>query len=116
MATERIVSRITRDNRITLHYKMSQYDRYLQSMRYAQTYAPYGDFGFFTLLFVTLGEQRVEDIRQEMHDLPEELAPYYRFTIYERAMGDFLGPIWKSRSPSVTKTYPLVRAASTTTD
>ena len=35
MATERIVSDITRDNRVTLFYKLSQYDRYLQGMRYS---------------------------------------------------------------------------------
>jgi hypothetical protein len=109
MATERIVSRITRDDRITLHHKISQYDRYLKSLRYTQTYAPYGEFRFFTLLFVTIGEQRVENVRREMHDLPAELAAYYRFTTYEQAMRDFLGSIWKSRSLSDTGLYPLVR-------
>lgn len=109
MATERIVSRITRNDRITLHYKISQYDRYLKSLRYAQTYAAYGEFRFFTLLFITLGWERVESIRREMHDLPAELAQYYRFTTYEQAMGDFLGPIWKSRTVSDTIHYPLVR-------
>ena len=39
MATERIVSYITRDSRITLSYKLAQYDRYLQSLRYRQTSA-----------------------------------------------------------------------------
>ena len=53
MATERIVSLITRDSRITLYYKISQYDRYLKSLRYMQTYAAYGEFRFFTLLFIT---------------------------------------------------------------
>jgi hypothetical protein len=114
MATGRIVSHITRDNRITLHYKMSQYDRYLRSMRYTQTYAPYGDFRSFILLFVTLSEQRVENVRREMSDLPAELASYYRFTAYEHAMGDFLGAIWKSRSLSDSQIYQLVRATPTT--
>src|SRR4051812_27203167 len=109
MATERIVSRITRDDRITLHHKISQYDRYLKSLRYTQTYAPYGEFRFFTLLFVTLGDARVENVRREMHDLPAELAAYYRFTTYEQAMGDFFGPIWKSRSFEDTQAYSLVR-------
>jgi len=114
MATARIVSYITRDSRITLHHKLFQYDRYLTSLRYQQTYAAYGDFRFFTLLFVTIGEARVENVRGEMHDLPEELAPYYRFTTFDRAMGDFLGPIWKSRSLSDNKIYPLVREPSAT--
>ena len=37
MATERVVSYVLRDGRMTLHYKLSQYDRYLKSMRYSQT-------------------------------------------------------------------------------
>jgi hypothetical protein len=47
MATERIVTNITRDKTITVRHKISQYDRYLQSLRYMETYAAYGDFGFF---------------------------------------------------------------------
>jgi Replication-relaxation len=115
MATERIVSYITRDSRITLHYKISQYDRYLQSQRYRQTYAAYGDFRFFTLLFVTLGEERIENIRREMHDLPLELAAYYRLTTFDAAMGDFFSPIWKSRMMTDSTRYPLVREVSTDT-
>src|SRR3954452_19297146 len=56
MGTERIVSHVPRDVRFTLHYKIAQYDRYLKSRRSTQTYAPYGEFRFFTLLFVTLGQ------------------------------------------------------------
>ena len=109
MATERIVSYITRDSRITLSYKLAQYDRYLQSLRYRQTYGGLGDFTYFTLLFVTLGEARVDNVRRQVSSLPAELAQYYRFTTYERAIGDFLGPIWKSRSVSDMSAYPLVR-------
>ena len=39
MATETIVNRITRDKRVTIYNKMLQYDRYLQSLRYNETYA-----------------------------------------------------------------------------
>jgi Replication-relaxation len=109
LSTERIVSAITRDHRLSLHYKISQYDRYLQSQRYRHTYAAYGDFDFFILLFVTPSEQRVENIRRGMHTLPPELASYYRFSTYELAMSDFLGAIWKSRLLSDTTVYPLVR-------
>ena len=35
---------------------------------------------------------------------------------FEQAMGDFLGPIWKSRSPSDTQTYALVREPSAPTN
>jgi hypothetical protein len=109
MGTEAVVSRITRDKRISLFYKLSQYDRYLQSMRYRQTYAVFGDFRFFTLLFITIGEQRIENIRREMQRLPPEFSDYYRLTTYPRAMGDFFSPIWKSRLFSDTVTYGLVR-------
>jgi hypothetical protein len=109
MATERIVTHIVRDRRVTIHHKISQYDRYLQSLRYRETYAPYGDFRFFTLLFVTLNKERVEHICESTRDLPVQLAQYYRLTTYSQAMGDFLGQIWVSRSPSDTQLYPLVR-------
>ena len=109
MGTERVVSQITRDNRVSLFYKLSQYDRYLQGMRYRQTYAALGDFRFFTLLFITIGAERIENIRREMQRLPPELSEYYRLTTYERAMGDFFSPIWKSRLLSDTRAYGLVR-------
>lgn len=109
MATERIVSTITRDRRITLHYKLSQYDRYLQSGRFAQSYAAFGTFGFFTLLFVTFGEARVDHIRHALLDLPPELAAYYRFTTFAAAMEDFLGAVWKTRSVDDNQRHSLVR-------
>lgn len=111
MATERIVSYITRDTRLTLYHKISQYDRYLQSRRYSHTYAAYGDFRFFTLLFVTLSAQRIENIRRELKDLPADLAAYYRFTTFDHAMQDFFSAIWKSRILSDDTRYPLVRDA-----
>jgi hypothetical protein len=109
MGTEQLVSRIPRDARSTIHYKLTQYDRYLKSGRYRQTYGEYGEFRFFTVLFVTTTEARVENIRQEVYNLPADLAIYYRFTTYEKAMSDFLGQIWKSRAKSDTNVYSLVR-------
>jgi hypothetical protein len=108
MGTERIVSQITRDKRIYLFYKLIQYDRYLQGMRYRSTYAGYGDFRFFTLLFVTIWQERVENIRREMTRLPPEFSDYYRLTTYSQA----IGPIWKSRLLTDTRTYGLVREDS----
>src|SRR3954449_2398827 len=61
MATERIVTQITHDKRITLRYKIEQYDRYLASGRFARTYSPYGEFRYFTLLFVTTGDTRINN-------------------------------------------------------
>jgi Replication-relaxation len=115
MATERIINRISFDKRSSLHHKIAQYDQYLSGGRFAKTYAAYGEFRFFTLLFITLSWQRVEHIRQEMQDLPATLADYYRFTTFDTALGDFFGKIWKSRLVSDTTVYPLVREGSTGT-
>jgi hypothetical protein len=112
MATERITTSFIGNKQTVLHQKFSQYDRYLKSLRYAKTYAEYGEFCSFTLLFVTLQEARIENTRRELLDLPQELARYYRFTTFDAAMGDFLGAIWQSRSLSDTTRYPLVREES----
>lgn len=109
MATERIVSGMFRGNRSSLHYKFAQYDRYINSMRYGQKYKDFGDFGYFTMLFVTFGEERVENVRREMQDLSSELADYYRLTTFDKAMNDFLAGNWQSRALSDTTVYPLVR-------
>ena len=109
MATERIVTQISHDRRLTLHFKFEQYDRYLQSRRFAQTYAAYGAFRNFTMLFVTFGQGRIANIRQALTDLPAELHPFYRFATFEEAQADFLGPIWLSRSLEDTSRYRLVR-------
>jgi hypothetical protein len=115
MATERIVTQITQDKRLTLRHKIEQYDRYLTGGRFAQTYANFGEFRSFTLLFVTLGWERIEHVRAQLKDLPADLSGYYRFTTYTDAMANFLGAIWKSRLPSDTQLYPLVRDASAAT-
>jgi hypothetical protein len=109
MATERIVSVMFRDNPSSLHTKFAQYDRYLNSMRYSQKYKDFGDFGYFTMLFVTLSSERVQNTRSEMRDLSSELADYYRLTTFDAAMGDFLAGNWQSRALSDTAVYPLVR-------
>jgi hypothetical protein len=101
MATERIVTRISHDRRLTLRFKIEQYDRYLTGGRFAKTYAGYGEFRHFTLLFVTYGQERIDNIRAAVADLPAELHAYYRFAIFEAAEADFLGPVWKSRSPAL---------------
>jgi Replication-relaxation len=110
MATERIVTAISHDRRVTLRYKIEQYDRYLTTGRFAQTYAPYGDFRSFTLLFVTYGEERIDNIRRALANLPEKLHAYYRFATFEAAEADFLGPVWLSRSSGDQERYRLTRA------
>ena len=85
-------------------------------MRFRDTYAAYGEFRGFTVLFVTLGRERVEHVRAEMQDLSSTFADYFRFTTFDAAMGDFLGAIWKSRSVSDMNVYPLVREESAVSD
>src|SRR3954451_10448401 len=109
MATERIVTQISHDRRVTLYFKFEQYDRYLQSRRFATTYGEWGSFRNFTLLFVTFGEERIGNIRRALADLPSELHPFYRFATFEEAKADFLGAIWLSRSPEDTGKYMLAR-------
>lgn len=109
MSTERVNSHLLRNHKSSLHHKFSQYDRYLNSFRYSEKYKEYGEFRSFTMLFVTLQETRVENIRQELIDLPQKLAVYYRLSTFDAAMGDFLDAIWLSRLLSDTKRYPLVR-------
>jgi hypothetical protein len=112
MGTERIVTQISHDRRLTLRFKIGQYDRYLTGGRFAKTYAAYGEFDHFTLLFVTEGQERVDNIRRALTALSAELAEFYLFTTFEQARGDFLGPIWKSRLLSDGNTYALAYTPS----
>jgi hypothetical protein len=89
--------------------KFEQYDRYLTGGRFALTYAPYGEFRSLTLLFVTYGAERTENIRAAVSDLPGRLQPYYRLTTFGQGVTDFLGSVWKSRDLSDTVTYALVQ-------
>jgi hypothetical protein len=54
MGMERITTAFVGNKQTVLHQKFSQYDRYLKSFRYSKTYAEYGQFRSFTLLFVSL--------------------------------------------------------------
>jgi hypothetical protein len=114
MGTERIVSRISRDQRITLHFKMEQYDGYLPIRRVSAKrsvrghHKPWGEFAFATVLFVTDSDARMNNIRREMLDLPPALHPYYRFT-FELAAANFLSGDWKARSADDDRGYMLVR-------
>jgi hypothetical protein len=109
MATERVVTNISHDKKMTLRFKFEQYDRYLQSGRFAKTYTPYGEFRSFLMLFVTFGADRIANIRQALADLPEQLHAYYRFAEFEQATTDLLGPVWLSRCPTDEQWYRLTR-------
>jgi len=109
MGTETIMSRRAGGNEYTLDHKLRQYDRYLRGGRFSKTYSEWGDFQFFTLLFVTTTLGRIENIRKEMHDLPRELHPYYRFGIFETVTEHFFNEEWRGRSPDDERFYAIVR-------
>jgi len=110
MATERIVTKISNDKRLTLRFKFEQYDRYLQSRRFAETYAHYGTFTNFTLLFVTLKQERIDNIREALSDLPSEFSAFYRLAVFEAVIKDFLGEVWQSRLSTDERRYRLTRS------
>jgi hypothetical protein len=114
MGTERITAPKSADQRATIRGKFEQYDHYLTSGRFAQTYKAWGDFRFFTLLFVTYGEERIENIRRASTTLPERLHGYYRLATFDAAITNFLSDIWLSRSPVDNLRYALVQRSVTT--
>jgi Replication-relaxation len=109
MGTERIVAKGSRDTSATIYRKFEQYDRYLTSGRFARTYAPFGEFRLATILLVTFGPTRVENIRKAAEHLRSTLHPYYRLATFAAACRNFLGFVWKSRDLADSKTYALVK-------
>jgi hypothetical protein len=110
MGTERIATKTSREHRATIYLKLQQYDKYLTSGRFAETYAGYGEFRSFLLLFVTYGTERITNIRSAAKDLPARLHPYYRFALFQDAVTDMLGPIWKSRDARDVVSHALVES------
>jgi len=109
MATERIITGSIGTNQTTLIRKFSQYERYLKSARFGKTYSVYGEFRSFTMLFVTTLATRIENIRRELSEFPNESARHFRLTSFDEAMENFLGAIWHSRLATDKTRYPLVR-------
>ena len=108
--SERITAPKSRDQRATIRGKLSQYDRYLASGRFYETYREYGEFRYFLMLFVTQSAERIANIREDAFaHLSSKLHVYYRFATVNAAREDFLGAIWASRSPLDTLRYGLVR-------
>jgi hypothetical protein len=110
MGTERITAPKSHDQRATIIGKFRQYDRYLTGGKFAQTYTQYGEFRAFLLLFVTIGQDRMTNIRAQSAKLPEQLHGYYRLAEFDAAVKDFLGPVWLSRDLSNTAPLALVGA------
>lgn len=109
MGTERITSKLAHGKRFSVHHKMIQYDRYLQGGRFQQKYAAWGEFKFFTLLFITTTEARRDNMRGAMADLPPALHSYYRFNVLDTVLADFFNDQWRARSMSDDTNYRLIR-------
>jgi Replication-relaxation len=112
MGTERLTAPKSRNQRSTITGKFELYDQYLQSGRFATTYAQWGQFRSFLLLFVAQAPDRVENIRHASAALTPRLHPYYRLGAFSQVSEDFLGPVWLSRDPSDTLRYALVKTGS----
>jgi hypothetical protein len=97
MATEQIVSRITKNADFAIKTKFEKYDRYLSGGRYRDKYGSVGNFDYFTMLFVTLSDARINNIRRKLSDLSPEFHEYYFFNTHEAVMDDFFNQSWKSR-------------------
>jgi hypothetical protein len=108
MGTERITAPHSRDPRATIRGKFEQYDKYLTSGRFVQTYSAFGEFSFFVVLFVTIIPEFIDNIRAAVSDLPQNLHTYYNLTTLAAAEKDFLGPIWKIRDVRDTLLHALV--------
>jgi hypothetical protein len=108
MGTERITAPGSADQRATIKGKFEQYDRYLTSGRFVQTYETLGDFRFFVLLFVTTLPERIDNIRQAVANLSQNLHQYSHLATLEAAQADFVGPVWKSRDLKDSLLHALV--------
>ena len=97
MATEQIVSRIVKNADFPLQSKFEKYDRYLSGGQYRDKYQKFGNFDYFTMLFVTLSDTRVENIRQKLSSLSADLHEYYFLGTHEAVLADFFNQNWRSR-------------------
>lgn len=108
MGTESIVSRISKNTNLPLYERIKKYDRYLMSGNYVGKYREWGSFDHFVLLFVTLSEKRMENIRKELFALPEQFHEYYMFNTYDVVVKDFFNNQWKARSIKDGQGYGLL--------
>lgn len=109
MGTERIISKLPHGKRFSVHHKMIQYDRYLQGGRFQEKYAQWGRFNSFTLLFITTTENRLNNMREAMSNLPPALHAYYRFNTLDIVLDDFFNGQWRARSRQDESRYQLIK-------
>ena len=109
MGTERITSKLPHGKRFSILHKMVQYDRYLMGQRFSEKYKAWGEFDFFTLLFITTTSTRRDNMRRAMQDLPPNLHAYYRFNVLQTVFADFFNNEWSARSITDDAGYRLIK-------
>lgn len=108
--TERITTKIAGMKSYTLKSKLSKYDEYLNSGLFAKKYKKYGEFNYFTLLFITTSDERVDNIKKSASDLPSELHDYYYFSTFKKINSNNLfSKIWQNRNPDNLSNHELIK-------
>ena len=109
LGTETQVSKVDEHVRQSFRYKIEQYDRYLRSGRFQARYRSWGVFQNFTALIITNSEQRLQNMRQKLADLPQQLHQYYRFSTLEEVCVNFFHANWRGRPCDDRKAYALIK-------
>ena len=90
--------------------KFALYERYLRGGRFADAYQTFGDFKFFTMLFVTTSDERIENTRRTAERLDSSLHPYFKLATQHRAAHSFFNPIWVSRDARNQERSTLIKS------
>lgn len=90
--------------------KFELYERYLTEGRFAAKYEPFGDFRFFTLLFVTTSRKRIENTQMASGRLKKDLHPYFKLATLPDATSDMFQSIWVTREPGADQLSGIVRS------
>ena len=111
-ATEPITSSGRRNSIIG---KFQNYDAYMKSRKFRETYARWGEFKNFVCLFVTPEgrdgqHRRIENIRAASGDLDARLHPFYKLSSYESVTETFFHDGWYGRDPKDENRYRLVKS------
>jgi hypothetical protein len=69
---------------------------------------PTGSLRTLRCFFVTVSENRLENVRGSLADLPEETSEFYLFGLLSEVVEDFLGEVWRGRQLSDNRRYRLV--------
>ncbi len=94
-------------------YKIAKYDRYLRGQMFRSRYQAYGDFEYFTLLFITDGDKHLLNIRRALADTDPDLHQFYRFSTIQEVCRTFFHTAWRSRTYTDDTSYGLIRKGGT---